>query len=272
MVMDFTAGDVLEQVDLNNMLAAINGNGVSSGLLVYAQTPVAMGITVHTGSCYIGNTEYTEGSTTDLTIEASHATLYRKDLITYDTSTSNPVVTKGTNHAGGDSDPIYPPSIPSGDILLAIIDVDPAVTTIVSADVHDKRIVIPGNVWEIVTSNNIELDSDWTEDTTTSTTYVKATNKEFTIPYGVCYEAIELYFTWRMKHDDTLGSSESRIYKDGVAVGAEKTRNTTSYTTFSDTLSGWEAGDKIQLYQKTSSGHTCYVDDFQIFGAYVKHW
>ena len=262
----------MEQVDLNNILQAAQGNGVLDGLAVSEDSPAGMDVDVASGNAHISNTKYTESSTVNLSIAAAHATLHRKDLVTYDPTTSNPLITQGSNHAGGDSDPIYPPNIPSGDILLAIVNVDAAATSITNSDIDDKRIIVPGNVWEIITSDNNELDSDWTEDTTTSMTYVMATNKEFTIPSSVCYEAIELYFTWRMKHDDTLGSSESRIYKNGVAVGVEKTRNTTSYATFSDTISGWAAGDKIQLYQKTSSFHTCYVDDFQIFGAYVKPW
>ena len=272
MAMSFAAGDVLEQVDLNNIILAAQGDGVRDGLAVSEDSPAGMDVDVASGHAHISNIEYTESGTVNLSIAAAHATLHRKDLVTYDPTTSNPIITQGSNHAGGDSDPIYPPDIPAGDILLAIVNVDAAVTSITNSDIDDKRIIIQADIWEIVTSDNIELDSDWTEDTTTSISYVKATNKEFTIPSSVCYSAIELYFTWQMRHSDTTGSSESRIYRNGVAVGVEKTRNTTSYATFSDTISGWSAGDLVQLYQKTSSGDTCYVDNFQVLGVYVKPW
>ena len=272
MVMDFSAGGVLEQVDLNNMLMALNGGGVLDGLSVVERASPSMSVAVSIGNAHISNTKYTNSGSHNLGIGASHATLYRKDLVTWDPTSGIPVVTQGTNHAGGDSDPIYPPAMPSGDILLAIVDVDPTVTEIYTADINDKRIIVPGNVWEIIADADTKLAEELTEDTTTSVTYVKATNKEITIPSSVCYEAIELYISWQMKHSDSTGSSESKIYKNGVAVGAEKTRSTTSYATFTDTLSGWSGGDKIQIYQKTSSGDTCYVDTFRIYGAYIKPW
>jgi len=272
MAMSFTAGDVLEQVDLNNILLAAQGDGVLDGLSVSEDSPAGMDVNVASGHAHISNTKYTESGTVNLAIAASHSTLHRKDLITYDPTTSNPVVTKGTDYAGGDDHPIYPPAIPAGDILLAIVHVDANVTTITNSDIDDKRIIIPGNIWEIVTSDDIVLDAEWTEDTTTSVTYVKAAHKEFTIPSNVCYEAIELYFTWRMKHSDSTGSSQSRIYRDGSPVGVEKSIGTTGYASQSDTISGWSAGDNVQLYQKTSTGDTCYVDDFTIYGAYVKTW
>lgn len=146
MAMTFSPGDVLEHVQLNNMVLAADGNGVYDGLAVSQRGAGAnMSVDVASGNAYIAGVKYNEASTVNLAISASHATLHRKDLITYDSTTSNPVVTQGANHAGGDSDPIHPPDIPAGDILLAIVDVDAAVTIIGNDDIHDTRITIVGS-------------------------------------------------------------------------------------------------------------------------------
>ena len=138
MAMDFSAGNVLEHVQLNNMVLAADNNGVVSGLAVSERGAGAnMSVDVATGTALIANTSYTESSIVNLVIAASHATLYRKDLISYDPTTSNPIVTQGTNHAGGTADPIYPPGIPAGDILLAIVDVAAAAMEIENADITD---------------------------------------------------------------------------------------------------------------------------------------
>ena len=143
--MNFTAGDVLEQVDLNNMVLAHNDDSVISGLAVSQRGAGAnMSVDVATGSVYIAQTTYTESGVTNLSIDNHDPSMNRKDLITYDPSTSAPVVTKGTNHAGGESDPTYPPDIPAGDILLAIVNVDAnasATDPITDSDIVDKRIL-----------------------------------------------------------------------------------------------------------------------------------
>lgn len=150
MATSFSAGDVLEHVSLNNMIIAANGDGVledpgTTSLAVVAQSPTTMGVQASIGKSRIDGTIYSESSAVNKTIEASHATLYRKDLISYDPTTSNPVVTKGVNAAGGASTPAYPPDIPAGDILLAIVKVDAAATVIVTADITDSRIFVePG--------------------------------------------------------------------------------------------------------------------------------
>lgn len=273
MVLSFAAGSVLEHVELDNIVCAAGGDGViadpGTSLAVTERATPIMGVQVASGYCVVSLTLHDRSSAYNLSIDASHATLYRKDLITYDPTTGVPVVTKGTNHAGGAADPIYPPDIPTGDILLAIVNVDAAATIIEDSDIDDMRIFVVLDQWDIIGVSGL-LDSDLPEESTTSSTYVKA--KEFTIPSNICYNTIELYLTWEMKHSNTTGSSESKIYRNGVAVGVEKTRNTTSYATFTDTLSGWSAGDKVQLYFKTSAGYTCYVDYFEVHGAYVKPW
>jgi hypothetical protein len=150
MVLKMNASQVLEHIYLNNMILAAAGDGVISGLDVSEKGAGAnMSVDVATGSTLIGGTTYTESSIVNLVIEAAHATLHRKDLITYDPTTSNPVVTKGTNHAGGTADPIYPPNIPTGDILLAVIEVAATATTITNGEITDCIV-------EVVTGGSLD--------------------------------------------------------------------------------------------------------------------
>lgn len=47
-------------------------------------------------------------------------------------------------------------------------------------------------------------------------------------------------------------SSAGRIYRNGVAIGTERHTNTTSFVTYTEEISGWSNGDKIQIYCKTN--------------------
>jgi len=64
--------------------------------------------------------------------------------------------------------------------------------------------------------------------------------------------------TYRIKF--TLGTQTSsqtaygRIYKNGAAVGTERTESAGTPTEFSEDISGWAAGDLCQLYIKIQSG------------------
>ena len=169
MAIQFASGDVLEHPQLNNMVRALNGDGVlsdpgSTSLEVIARSPAIMGVRASIGKCKIDTTIETEAGTNDLTIEASHATLERKDLITYDASANTPAVVKGTNRAGTDADPTYPPDIPAGDILLAIVKVDAAATTIPSGDITDCRIMVdPGYKYSGSSAYSGNAPITWTD-------------------------------------------------------------------------------------------------------------
>jgi len=223
-------------------------------------------VDVASGNAYISSTKYTESSTVNLSIAAAHATLYRKDLVTYDPTTSNPVITQGSNHAGGDSDPIYPPDIPSGDILLAIVNVDAAATSITNSDIDDKRIVITSIESKAYASDTL-LASDDAEESTSSETYVKL--KEFTITQPGLWDS-----TLRIKFDLKASSSGrtayGRIRRDGVEVGAEQTNTTASYVTKSQDISSWAASETIELWVKISSAsYTASVQNFRVYGSLI---
>jgi len=142
MAMNVQFDEVFEHVMMNAVIAACEGNGVLDGLAVSERGAGAnMSVDVAAGSAWIDGTKYTESSTVNLTISAADATYDRKDLVTYDSNTSNPIVTTGTAAATPE-----PPDIPSGNILLAIVDVAAGATQITSADITDGRAMLDTNV------------------------------------------------------------------------------------------------------------------------------
>lgn len=57
----------------------------------------------------------------------------------------------------------------------------------------------------------------------------------------------------RIKFDMQSGRSDGngvqgRIYRNGVAVGTTRYQTSTSFITYSEDISGWSAGDLIQIY------------------------
>jgi hypothetical protein len=55
-----------------------------------------------------------------------------------------------------------------------------------------------------------------------------------------------------------------RIYRNGVAVGTERTHNDNSYETFTEDISGWSAGDQVQLYCKRDTSDKYKVCNFTV--------
>ena len=161
MAMEFSYNDVLEHVELNNMLLAAKGWGVLSGLAVSERGAGAnMSVDVASGSCFVDDTKYTESSTTNVVISAAHATLARKDIITYDTSAGNPAAVTGT----AASTPV-PPDIPSGDILLALVNVPAADTAITNSQIIDKIILVSpaGYIVDGTQVYNTTSPTTWTD-------------------------------------------------------------------------------------------------------------
>ena len=267
MAMNFSAGDVLEHVELNNVLLAAKGWGViddpdTTSLSVSERATPVMGVTVEEGHCLIDDTEYGEAASVDLTIEAAHATLHRKDLITYDPTTGNPVVTKGINHAGGTGDPIYPPNIPAGDILLAIVEVDAAVTTIADADIMDCRAFVTGFIYTAEPSDTLRLSSDASVNMT-STSYAEA--KTLTIPEGIVGGAIMVYFDMQQVNDFT----DIRLCNNGKPMIQHTYLNINSSMEFECIVAGVAGGNVISLEVKVDSGTTV-IRYYRIYCDYAK--
>ena len=272
MALKFASGDVLEHPQLNNMILGAKGWGVledpdSTSLAVIARSPAIMGVRVSIGKCRIADAIESEAGTTDLTIEASHATLYRKDLITYDASANIPAVVKGNDHAGGTGDPIYPPDIPTGDVLLAIVDVDAAATTIVTADIHDTRIFTKLlTIHQTIVSDDLR-DSNDSIEAIPGTPYTKIKDIG-PVPDGVLDGALRIKFAI---NETSTGTSYGRIYRNGVAVGTARSVTSDTYTTYSEDISGWHEGDTIELWGYHSlSGGDGNVKEFRVYCDYVE--
>lgn len=97
-----------------------------------------------------------------------------------------------------------------------------------------------------------------TEESTTSSTYVKA--KEIKIHQGGT-----LRIKFDLKSSSGIYAVYGRVYRNGVAVGTQQGSTSTSYATKSEDISGWSAGDLVQLYIKRTGGVTAYVKDFTIY-------
>jgi len=104
-------------------------------------------------------------------------------------------------------------------------------------------------------AGDIQILIEQTIDSSTSATYEKV--KEI---------RIDMPGTLRVKFDikPSTGTGYGRIYKNGVAVGTEQSSTDTSnWVTKSEDISGWSAGDLLQLYVKIASG-TVYVRKLEL--------
>lgn len=75
--------------------------------------------------------------------------------------------------------------------------------------------------------------------------------------------------TLRIKYDfngTTLGAY-ANIYRNGVAVGTERTDSSGTYSTYTEDISGWLRGDEVQIYLWAVSGETASVRNFRIYVA-----
>jgi len=76
--------------------------------------------------------------------------------------------------------------------------------------------------------------------------------------------------TLRIKFDvrgHLSGTGYGKIYRNGAAVGTERSNNTDTWVTFSEDIAGWSAADLCQLYTKHSAGGGAYskVRNFRIY-------
>ncbi|MEW6295972.1 MAG: hypothetical protein AB1467_06855 [Candidatus Diapherotrites archaeon] len=119
---------------IDNIKESAKGNFVVSGCAVSAQTPATMAVNIASGTIRIGRSNVVVSSTSK-TVNASHATLDRYDII----SVGSDAVVDYT--AGTAATNPYPPDLAADHILLAVIFVEKASTTVDAADVADSRII-----------------------------------------------------------------------------------------------------------------------------------
>jgi len=253
-------GDKMYHVELNNRLEAYKRNGVLEGLEIYERTPPDMVLNSSPGQCYVDNETYIQTSLNTVTIATAHATLPRLDIVFYDTSVQDTQDLVGTASATP-----LPPDLPAGDILLAIVEVPPAHTTIENCHIKDERIIIKP-VGLIYSASDVLLSSDDTEENHGLVPYTK--EKEFgALPGDMHSNDSEFRIKFDLKSANGAITVYGRIYRNGVAVGTEQSTSSTTYNTYSEDISGWSAGDLIQLYTHTSSaGIVVYVQNFRVYG------
>ena len=86
------------------------------------------------------------------------------------------------------------------------------------------------------------------DDEVTSFTSYYVKYKEIYVPFGG---------EFRLKFDIQENGGHymyGRIYRNGVAAGTERKTQNSAYVTFSEDLTGWSAGDLLQLYCKIDGG------------------
>lgn len=259
--MDFAYNEVFEHVDVNNILLAAKGYGIISSSdfsIVQRAAGANMSVDVGTGDAYIGGLVYSETSTTNVVIAASHATHARKDIIIYDIATTAPIAITGTPATIP-----QPPDITANDILLGLVDVSANATVINNTDITQKQIIVsPTSIY--ITASDVLLQSNPTERATYSQTYEKL--KEIRIPAHISTNS-----TYRIKFDlkmfqDLGDTAYGKIYLNGVAHGTEQTETSTSYVTYSEDLV-IGGGDLIQLWGKsTDIINPAKVMNFNLYG------
>lgn len=261
MVQSFEYNDVLEHVDLNNILLANKNWGTLTGLTVSERGAGAnKSVDVASGSCFVDTKTYTEPSTTNIVIADADVTNPRKDLIIYDVSLEIPAVVTGIAATTA-----QPPDIPTGDILLALVDVPANASSIIDANITDKKIIVYPMYYTLAVSNVLLTSSDvpgWTG----SSTYVKV--KEVApIPAATSGSTNTLRIKFGLSRV-SIGSGFGRIYRNGVAVGTVQTA-TTSWVTHTEDISGWSAGDTLEVWAYGTSSTTVSVEELRIYGTHT---
>ena len=258
--MNVKNGDKMYHVELNNRLEAYKRNGVIDGLMVYERSTPSFTLNISAGKCYVNNEVYEEPIFTVVVIAAAHATLPRLDIVCYDTSAGVAAVTPGT----AASVP-QPPDIPVGDILLALISVPALDTTISSGQITDEIIIVRPVGFVYVSSSNVITSLDG-EEANNSTTYTK--EKELDpIPDDIFSNESELSIMFTLKSQAGFVTVYGRVYRNGVAVGTEQSTLNTNYVPYYETITGWSAGDLIQIYTRTTNAsYSAYTYNFRVRG------
>ncbi len=117
----------------------------------------------------------------------------------------------------------------------------------------------PAAAYTTTASDNLKNSND-TERTTTALAYTKI--KETVL--GEVIPGMRIKFD--LKTANILGVAYAKLYKNGVAVGTEQTDVTAGYVTKSEDLTGFVAGDLLQIYAYTSNAsYAAYVQNLRLY-------
>lgn len=133
--------------DLNSVIDGVAGNGIITGLTQAEDSPADMSVVVAAGTYVANGVVVTKGSESDVTIEAADGSNPRKDIIIGDSS-GNITVIKGTaataipsGQTGPNTSAPVPGNITANKIIICEVWVGAGVTTIVDANLTDRRIL-----------------------------------------------------------------------------------------------------------------------------------
>jgi hypothetical protein len=89
-----------------------------------------------------------------------------------------------------------------------------------------------------------------------------------TITLGILPDAsLIIYFELAVS---TSGYVYAQIYRKGVAVGTERSTNSTSYVAYTETIVGWSVDDTLELWAHGTGMNNYAVRNFRILGTAVK--
>lgn len=101
------------------------------------------------------------------------------------------------------------------------------------------------------------VHSNATGQTTTSTSYWKV--KESRIGKGGTYR-----IAFGLRTDNSSVAAFGRIYRNGVAVGTERSTTSTTLVTFTEDVSGWSPNDLVQIYARSAGGASAIVGNLEL--------
>jgi len=165
MVFQVSVQEQIQKLHFNELVKAIGGNGVISGLEVTATSPASMNLNVSAGEATIGGARISYTATT-VTIPAADPLYPRKDLVvakddgTIDVVEGTPDSPLPTDKTGVFTITPRPPDPPSGSIILAEVWVPAGASAIASSYITDRRILVR-EVAATLSALEIDVDKDW---------------------------------------------------------------------------------------------------------------
>ncbi len=255
------AGETGKAIEYNNLRDEARG---SSFLMAYADTTTTtLKVLVNEGNVYFGSTivEFTGGYSPEITDTAQSS---RIDVLTINSS-GTLEITEGT-----EADSPTTPDIPAGKIPICSIYMRNGATQITDED-DSSNGYIYNDLRQFINlkpefkyrgfsaSNNLRHSND-TERSTASSSYTKV--KECLLLEDI--SACRIKFTIRELINGQ--TAYGRIYKNGVAIGTERSTTSNTGEEFSEDFTNLVAGDLIQIYIKKSvTGNTAYAKNFRFY-------
>lgn len=125
----------------------------------------------------------------------------------------------------------------------------------VAGSVQNARVLM-GNEFSGLNNTALWASNDASK-SINSAAYLKA--KEITVQKGG-----KFYVRFDLKSSNST-AVYGQIYRNGVAVGTERTTSSTSYQTYGEYLDGWSPSDAVQLYVKGASDPLATIANFRIY-------